>query len=148
MARVLEVDLVKGRLSLGLKPSYFEGDLALGSDVEEGSDADAPLSDFEDELAGSEDGEGSGQEVRVKGGAFPRGGLRARLIHQLPRQRPFRPACLLSQPPPPPLSILQEAGASEAQSDDGQADESEGEESGDEAGMDLDDELAGSSDSD
>lgn len=54
LARVLKIDLEKGRVSLGLKPSYFEGDLAVAAepDQAEGTDDEAaPASDFEDELA-------------------------------------------------------------------------------------------------
>ncbi|KAL6772122.1 hypothetical protein ACKKBG_A29005 [Auxenochlorella protothecoides x Auxenochlorella symbiontica] len=58
LARVLKIDLEKGRVSLGLKPSYFEGDLAVAAEPEqaEGTDDEAaPASDFEDELAETQD---------------------------------------------------------------------------------------------
>lgn len=63
-ARVLKVDRAAGRLSLGLKPSYF-ADL---SDQEAGSDEEGGEPDFDADLEAAMEAEGPGSEVGAGGG--------------------------------------------------------------------------------
>lgn len=77
-ARIIEVDPKKRKVILGLKPSYFEGDLAEDVDDDEEGDLDQELleqdegegSDFEDELENATAG-----QVLVRGFACGCGNL-------------------------------------------------------------------------